>query len=173
MPRLSYEDSCRKLQGTYLDPGKIPPRRDHVPQIDDPEPLGVSFFRTRVMGDLSNLTLPRTFFGRSEVTKATFRNADLMQSNLAWNDFIDTDFSSAVLAGADLRASQYVRVSFADADLTNADLRRSSFESCDFSRTKMLGARLTRAQGASLVLSEAQRTEIEWTTDGGPEPNGG
>jgi hypothetical protein len=48
VPRLSYEDSCRRLQQNYIDAGSIPPIPDHRPQPDDEEPLGVSFFRTFV-----------------------------------------------------------------------------------------------------------------------------
>ena len=173
--RLSYEDSCLRLQGTYLEVGVTPPVPDHLPQYDDEGELGVSFFRTFVGegDDLGNLTLPRTFFGRSEINDARFTNTDLTASNLCWNDFTDVDFTNAILAGSDLRASLYVRVKFTGADLSKVDLRLSTFESCDFSQASMAGAVLTIEQGTGLMLSESQRAEIAWASDGGQEPGGG
>src|ERR1043165_7637704 len=86
--RLSYEESCRRLQRDYLGKGAIPPLLDRLPRPDDEAPLGVSFFRTFVGegDDLSNLFLPHTFFGRSEINNAFFRNTDFTESNLCWND---------------------------------------------------------------------------------------
>ena len=172
--RLSYENSCRRLQESYLEPGVVPPTPDRVPQADD-ENLGVSFFRTFVgEGDnLGNLTLPRTFFGRSEINDASFQNTDFTESNLCWNDFTDVDFTNAILARSDLRASVFDRVKFVSADLTNADLRQSSFTNCEFTDALMAGAVLTQLQGEKLLLSSKQRADIAWTTDDGPEPSGG
>lgn len=45
--RASYEDSVRRLQKNYLEPGDIPPMPDRMPRYDD-EQLRVSFFRTFV-----------------------------------------------------------------------------------------------------------------------------
>lgn len=94
--RRSYEESVRLLQRLgYPDAGAdgvIPPIPDHRPQCDDEAPLGVSFFRTFVgqdieqgdedvsHRDLENLTLPRTFFGKSNVQHVSFRNTDLSES---------------------------------------------------------------------------------------------
>jgi len=172
--RQSYEASCFKLQPDYLEPGSIPPLPDHVPQYDDEEPLGVNFFRMMLDGDdLSGLSLPRTFFGRSEFTNVSFHNTDLSESNLCWNDFIGTNFSSALLVRCDLRASLFSNTSFNSADLSGADLRHSSFDGCDFSDARMSGAVLTMAQGAVLSLSDQQRSQIAWTDNDGPEPGGG
>ena len=172
--RLSYEDSCRRLQQSYIDASVIPPMLDHLPQSDD-EVLGVSFFRTFVGegDDLSNLTLPRTFFGRSEINNALFQNTDFTESNLCWNDFTDVNFTNAILACSDLRASVFTNVKFVSSDLTKADMRLSSFESCDFTNAHMAGAVLTRTQGAQLALSDKQHAEIAWATEDGPEPSGG
>ncbi len=172
--RLSYEDSCVRLQKDYLSGDKIPPMPDHLPQYDDEE-LGVSFFKTFVGegDDLGNLTLPRTFFGRSEINDARFVNTDFTESNLCWNDFFNVDFTNAILARSDLRASTFVRVKFVSADLSHADMRMSSFENCDFERATMAGAVLTVEQGARLALSDIQRAQIAWTNDEGPEPGGG
>lgn len=174
MPRLDYPASCRRLHDLgYPGCDPAPPMPDRMPQGEAEEPFGVSFMRMRVEGDLGGLTLPRTYFGRSEVEAASFRDTDLAQSNLTWNDFIGVDFGAAVLTGADLRASIFERVSFADASLDAADLRQSSFSSCSFERASMAGAVLTRAQGAGLALSDAQRASISWTDDDGVEPGGG
>src|SRR5262245_46117521 len=109
-PRLGYVDSLRRLRELGMLGSEERPRiPDHIPQPEDDEPLGLSFFRTFVGegADLSNLTIPRTFFGRSEISNASFRNTDLSESNLRWNDFLDVDFADATLRGADLRASTY------------------------------------------------------------------
>ena len=166
--RLDYEASCRKLE---LEPA--PPVPDHMPRFDDEEPLGVQFFRTMVEGDLSGLTLPRTFFGRSEISKASFVNTDLHESNLCWNDFIDVDFSQADLSHSDLRASLFEDVLFVETNLQSADLRGASFRNCRFDRALMKGATLTRALGEELSLSPEQRSEINWVDDDGDEPDGG
>jgi BTB/POZ domain-containing protein KCTD9 len=172
--RKNYEASCLRLQPDYLEPGNIPPVPDHMPQYDDEDPLGVNFFRMMLdADDLSSLSLPRTFFGRSEFTNVSFHNTDLSESNLCWNDFIGTDFSSALLVRSDLRASSFSNTSFNSADLSGADLRQSSFDGCDFFDARMLGAALTVAQGAKLSLSHQQRSEISWADNDGPEPGGG
>jgi uncharacterized protein YjbI with pentapeptide repeats len=175
-PRPAYEDSCRFLQQHgYLDAGEFPPLPDHVPQYDDSEPLGVSFFRTMVSDEVSldNLTLPRTFFGRSEVNKASFRNTDLTESNLCWNDFLGVDFTGAVLAKADMRSSLFTDVRFTRADLRGADMRRSSFDRCVFDGAMMNGALLTNDQANMLSLTPEQRQAIDWRNDPGDEPGGG
>jgi len=174
-PRLSYEDSCRRLQKDYLGEGVIPPLPDHLPGPDDDEPLGVSFFRTFVGegDDLSNLFLPHTFFGRSEINNALFRNTDFTESNLCWNDFIDVDFTDAVLAGSDMRASIFQRVRFVGSDLRRADLRRSTFEGCTFEGALMEGAFVARSQRGMMALSAGQTEGVLWSDDEGDEPAGG
>ena len=175
-PRASYEKSCRFLQQHgYLDPGELPPLPVRPPRHDDPEPLGLSFFRTRVTDEvpLSNLTLPRTFFGRSEINKASFRNTDLTESNLCWNDFLGVDFSGAVLAKADMRSSVFTDVNFTAADLRGADLRRSSFKRCNFDGAMLDGAVLTNEQAKMLSMTPVQRQAIDWRHDPGEEPGGG
>lgn len=80
MSRLDYQASCRKLSAYLGD--EVPPLPAALPRYDD-RVLGVSFFKTRVVDDdFSNLTLPRTFFGRSEIRDVAFRNTDLRESNL-------------------------------------------------------------------------------------------
>jgi uncharacterized protein YjbI with pentapeptide repeats len=173
--RLSYDESCRLLQKLgYLDSGKIPPMPAHLPQYDDREPLGVNFFRTRLeTAHLDNLTLRRTFFGRSELQSVSFVNTDLAQSNLCWNDFISIDFSDASLESSDLRCSTFSKVRFVRANLIKVDLRRSSFEDCIFDGTHVTGAIAHENQRSSLRLSAAQAKEIAWTNDEGEEPGGG
>lgn len=172
--RASYEDSVRRLQKDYLEPGDIPPMPDRMPRYDDEE-LGVSFFRTFVgeNEDLSNLTLPRTYFGRSEVNDALFCNTDLTESSMCWNDFVDVDFTDAVLARCDLRASNFIRVKFIRTDLRGADLRRSSFDECSFDGALLDGAIMTNPQAEQIELTETQRKVITLTNDDGPEPDGG
>ena len=173
--RLGYEESCLRLQGNYLDAGHIPPIPDHVPQSDDDGVLGVSFFRMLVNNsiDLGNLTIPRTFFGRSDMKGTSFKNTDFTESNLCWNDFMDVDFSNASLVRCDMRASLFVRVKFVDADISESDMRQSSFENCDFTHARMTGVVLTLAQVSVMALSDAQRGEISIAQDDGDEPCGG
>ncbi len=173
-PRQTYEESCHKLQEVgWLEPGEIPPLPTRRPRHDDPEPLGVSFFRTRVTGDFSNMTLPRTFFGRSEIAAASFKDSDLSESTLCWNDFEDVDFSDCSLRGSDLRASLFNGVNFSRCDLRETDLRRSSFDGCDFSEADLQGAKLTRRQAAGLSLSSGQEDGVAWQRADGEEPDGG
>jgi uncharacterized protein YjbI with pentapeptide repeats len=174
--RLQYNDSLRWLRELgWIGQDEHPPMPDHVPQQGDEEPLGLSFFRTFVGegADLSNLSIPRTFFGRSEVSNAWFCNTDLTESNLRWNDFIDVDFTEATLVRSDLRASIYTRVKFTRTDLRGADMRRCTFEDCTFDDAQMEGAILTRRQGERLSLSKAQKAAIDWRAEEGPEPSGG
>ena len=188
-PRRSYEESCRLLQRLgYPDAGAngvVAPIPNHRPQCDDEAPLGVSFVRTFVGQDieagdedvrhcdLENLTLPRTFFGRSLVRHVSFKNTDLSESTMCWNDFTEVDFTGADLSGCDLRASDFSEVDFVRTNLRNADLRRSAFEGCDFTDADMRGVKLTREQHEQIVLSEQQQQEIDWQDSEGEEPPGG
>jgi uncharacterized protein YjbI with pentapeptide repeats len=173
--RKTYRDSCLLLQKIgQIEQGALPKIPDHRPNYDDPEPLGVSFFRTLLENEkLANLTLPRTFFSRSEIRKVSFENTDLAESTLCWNDFIEVNFSKATLTKSDLRAAIFVKVRFNQADLRGTDLRRSSFEACSFVGADLSGAAATRKQQASLNLSERQLAQVSWTDDDGEEPGGG
>jgi uncharacterized protein YjbI with pentapeptide repeats len=148
--RQSYETSIGELVRLDLitsddAPATVPTRR---PQYDD-EKLGIAFFRTQLAGaDLSGLTLPGLFFGRSEITRCTFRNSDLRMSTMCWNDFVDVDFTDACLADCDLRATSFERSRFTNADLTRALVGRDQ----------------------SIELSEEQRRTVVWSDD---EPTGG
>jgi uncharacterized protein YjbI with pentapeptide repeats len=146
-----------------------------MPQPDDDEPLGLSFFRMSFEGgaDLSGLSIARTFSGRSEIANVSFRGSDLTESNLRWNDFIDVDFREACLARADLRASEYVSVYFDNADLSGADLRYSKYEKCTFEGANLSGAKFAKDQRKSLRLDDHQIRQVSWQPDHGPEPSGG
>ncbi len=172
--RRTYEQSCRELQRLGLiDQDAIPPLPPRQPRFDD-ESLGVNFFRTAVSGvDLSDMTLPRTFFGRSEISDCSFRNTDLSESTLCWNDFLDVDFTEGRLIASDLRAAIFVRANFSRSDLRNADLRQSTLEDCDFTDAQMLGTKFTCEQGSLLILSAQQIESINWQDDDGDEPDGG
>ena len=156
--RRTYHESCEMLQQLgFLEKGTVPPIPDHQPQYDDEEPLGVNFFRTYVgESDLENLTLPRTYFGRSQVGPVSFKNTDLSESTLCWNDFNEVNFTDADLARCDLRASNFTETDFVRTNLRDADLRRSAFEGCDFAEADLLGAKLTYEQAEeNRSLSEA------------------
>ena len=170
-PRRSYEDSCGELlaRGLIEDLPPLPPQRP----LHDDEALGISFFRTLLADeDLSNMTIPRTFFGRSEIRSVSFRNTDLSESTLCWNDFVEVDFTACTLGRSDMRAAMFKTALFTNADLCSADLRRSTFDGCDFSGADLRGAKLTREQGAKLRLSQGQAHSILWQDDG-DEPGGG
>jgi len=88
------------------------------------------------------------FFGRSEIEKCSFRNTDLRQSCLSWNDFIEVDFRGACLVDCDLRAALFDRCNFEGADLQGALVNTDS----------------------AIYLSEAQRRAVIWSDE---EPAGG
>src|ERR1700679_1165339 len=94
--RLSYIASCELLLNQQLlDDAEIPAMPRHPPRYED-ETLGVGFFRTRLSdAKLEGLTLPRTFFGRSEIHCVSFQSTDLSESTANWNNFTDVDFSFA------------------------------------------------------------------------------
>ena len=173
--RLNYDLSCARLREFgLLDRDSHPPMPKRLPRHDDDKPFGVSMFRTLVDDlDLSDLTLPRTFFGRSQIDRVSFRGCDLHESNLCWNDFNDIDFSGADLAGSDMRASLFHKVLFVAANLDGADLRQSSFTECHFEEATMKGTILERQQGAMMRFSEGQRQTIDWRDESGPERGGG
>jgi uncharacterized protein YjbI with pentapeptide repeats len=171
--RLSYEDSCKSLQRFGCLGEVIPPLPARRPRHDK-GPLGVSFVRTNLGAiDLENLSLPRTFFGKSEIGPMSFRNTDLSESKLCWCVFKGVDFTDCDLRDCDLRASRFIKVKFVRATLRNADLRRSSFEDCDFTDAELRGAKLTYLQGLRLVLSEGQKEVIDWRFTDGEVPEGG
>jgi BTB/POZ domain-containing protein KCTD9 len=161
MSRLSYLDSCAALAALGLIESEPPPLPEKMPAYDDEEPLGVSLFRMKLTGmDLSNMTLPRTFFSRSLFGHCSWAGSDLTQSNLCWNEFNNCDFSQAILANADLRASNFTGCIFDGADLHNADLRHSDFEGCSFKGTVLVGARAKQSQLADLRLDAAHAASL-------------
>ena len=147
---------------------------DRMPRFDDEEPFGVHFFRMIVDSSLDarNLTLPRTFISRCELSDVAFTGSDLSESSLCWNDFLGVDFSDAALSRCDMRASIFHGVKFLRADLTGADLRHSSFEDCDFDAAIMNGTKLSHEQLDGLMLSDVQRDQLA-IIDAGDEPPGG
>src|SRR5262249_46125139 len=115
----------------------VPPA---MPNYDDEE-LGYSFFRMGVAdADYNNLTLPRTFFGRSLLARASFTHHDLSESRICWNDFEGCDFTGADLSGCDMRSSNFKGCKFVGTVLRGADFRRASFEDCDFTGADVTGA---------------------------------
>ena len=172
--RKPYKESCQFLKDQRLLEGDaLPQLLERAPRHDD-EQLGVSFFRTRLAdARLEQLTLPRTFFGRSEIRGVSFRGSDLSESTGCWNDFVDVDFGEADLSGMDLRASIFQRVSFRGALLRGADLRRASFRDCAFAGADLTGAKLSRSLLWYFRLSSGQRSSVDWHSGPGPEPEGG
>jgi uncharacterized protein YjbI with pentapeptide repeats len=178
--RKSLEDTWRYLEGDGEDTPRRPDGRpfvpDRMPNFDDEE-LGLSYFRYRLEdADNSNLTLPRSFFGRSWFVRVSFANTDLSQSRMCWNDFDGCDFGAADLSDCDLRASRFTGCKFSGAVLRGADLRRSTFEDCDFAGADLAGAIAEDEDFQGCVqdfLSEEQQAVIVWSEGEGPEPPGG
>lgn len=173
--RLDYQQSCARLRELgLLESDEHPPLPERMPQHDDEEPLGVTLYRFVVEGaDLSHLTLPRTFAGRSTFERVAFSGSDLSESNLCWNDFTDCIFFGTDLSGADLRASIFSRVRFEGANLSRADFRHSSLEGCSFEGADLGGTILTHRQRGAVRLSDSQRSQVSWASEDGPEPDGG
>ena len=172
--RKLYQESCQVLKEQQLLEGDALPELPARPPRHDDEHLGVSFFRT-LLADarLDDLTLPRTFFGRSEIRAVSFRGTDLSQSTACWNDFVDVDFDEADLSGVGLRASTFRRVSFRGAALRGADLRQTSFTGCTFADADLADAKISRSLLWFFRLSPAQRRSVDWQLGPGPEPEGG
>jgi BTB/POZ domain-containing protein KCTD9 len=152
----------------------LPPR---MPSYDDEEPLGFSYFRCGLQdADNRNLTLPRTCFGRSLLERVDFRNTDLSESRMCWNDFIGCDFSGADLPRCDLRASLFRDCKFVGTILSHADLRRSAFQGCDFTGAVLTGAVADYHRDEydlAELLTKEQQAVMDWREDPGPEPGGG
>jgi hypothetical protein len=172
--RLSYEDSCRKLRSLgIIEKGDVPPLLYSPPRHDD-ETRGVGFFRTMLAdAKLQNLTLPRTFFSRSEIRGISFKGSDLSESTANWNDFINVDFNGADLSRSDFRACLFERVRFVGAVLAGVDFRYCGFKQCDFSKADLTDAKFTQKVGAALRLSVEQQSVIDWQSEDGLEPEGG
>ena len=173
--RIGYEQSLQVLQLLgYLSDGEMPPLLPRPPRFNGVEPLGLTFYKTLLTGnDIENMNIPRTYIGHAEVGPISFRNTNLSESTLCWNDFIGVDFADADLSKCDLRATVFQDVNLENADLSNADLRRSTFENCNFKTAKMSGTKVARSQSRSLPLSEEQIEEIDWQEHEGEEPEGG
>jgi uncharacterized protein YjbI with pentapeptide repeats len=172
--RLDYPESIQYLQRMgCLGSDEAPPLLERAPSYGDERPQGLGFFKTFLADDsLAGLTIPRTFFGRSEVRAISFRSSDLSESCLCWNDFLDVDFTDAILAKCDLRASNYERVQFTRADLRNADLRRSRFFDCDFTDALLNGAKLDRGSQLLASLTKEQKVVIDYQPEGEDPPGG-
>jgi len=141
---------------SWLAPGVVRRLPSKRPDHDDDGLFGIRWFRP-LMKDkiLENLTLPRTFFGRSEIRNVSFAGTDLSESTLCWNDFVWVDFTSCDLRECEMRAALFDSVKFSGADLNQSDLRRSDFKDCDFSDASLQGAKLTKSQSLHLNLSRS------------------
>ena len=148
-----------------------------MPAQDD-EVLRFSFYKHVVEdADLSNLTIPRTFFGRSGFTRVDFRNTDLTESRMCWNDFIECDFRGAGLSHCDMRSSVFTRCQFGKATLQGADLRGAWFEECTFRGAEVWGAIADYVNADETDfdsrLTEKQRKAMEWHEDPATSRTGG
>jgi BTB/POZ domain-containing protein KCTD9 len=178
--RKSLEETWRYLESQGEEPPRGPDGRplvaDAMPNFDDEE-LRFSYYKYRLEdADNSNLTLPRSFFGRSWFSRVSFAGTDLAESRMCWNDFDGCDFSRADLLGCDMRASKFGGCKFVGAVLRGADLRRSSFENCDFTGADLSDAVAEDADFQGCVqdfLSDEQQAVMAWSEDEGPEPPGG
>jgi BTB/POZ domain-containing protein KCTD9 len=181
-PRRSLEETWthlerqgRKMPRTAKGEPFVQPR---MPRPRDEGPLGFHYYKHHVEdADLANLTLPRTFFGRSGLHGVRYRNTDLSRSWMCWNDFIDCDFSGANLSGCQMRSSIFRRCKFVGTNLKRADLRGSTIEGCDFTHALLNGARADEFYAGEFELyqrlSEKQRKVMQWSEEPGPEPDGG
>jgi hypothetical protein len=173
MSRLSYAESCKLLEPYGACGSEPPPMPSGIPK-HDADILGVNFFRTVIEdAKFENLTLPRTFFGRSEIKNSSFAGSDLSKSHLCWNEFVGVSFCGTLLAGADLRASDYQKCDFIECDLSGADLRRASFKNCVFKGAILKDAIIPRRLKKVCEFSEDQIAQAKLIFFEGPEPDGG
>lgn len=176
--RRTLEETWKKLSREGYG---IPAGRGGTPKLIDhhagterkKDPVDIAFFRTRWEdADLSDLTLPRRYINRSGFERVSFRNTDLNQSFLCWNDFIECDFTDADLTCCDMRASVFRDCKFVRCKLVGADVRWSGFEDCDFTDADVTGMRIG-VDSESPDLAEEQRQEADYCKDDGPEPKAG
>lgn len=169
--RRSYEESFATLAEAVEIVGEPRPVVTRPPRADDQE-FGPSIFRSLVEGaDLSELTLPGLYVGRSELRRVYFAGSDLQLSTFNWNDVSACSFYRCDLSGADLRACSFERCAFTQADLAQADLRHSSFKDCDFTGARLDGAMLFPHQRPLLRLAPEQDGVVAWS-DESAEPSG-
>jgi hypothetical protein len=176
--RRSWEESLVCFQGRAAHIPIVPPGRRPADVCDRPEP-GDDRFRGLRLADaiheevvFEDLTLPRTLFERCRFHGVSFRNTDLRLSCLAGNDWIDCDFTDAVLTCADLRDAVFFGCRFVNCRLVGADLRKSQLTACDFTGADLTGARMDRGLKEVLVLTEHQRRlMVDWCDeeDVGPD----
>lgn len=171
--RLSYAESYAVLQKKKLMPAGNAPELRYDPPRHDNVGSGVRFVQAMVAGvKLERLTLPRTFFGRSEFREVSFRGADLSESTANWNDFIQVNFNGADLSHSDLRGCLFERVKFTGANLAGVDFRYCGFKQCLFTDADLTDAKITHKAGAALKLSPEQQSVIDWQAEDGEEPQG-
>ena len=90
---------------------------NEMPNFDDDE-LGFSMFKEGCEEvNLKNMTLPRSFFGRSLLSKIDFTNSILSESKFCWNDIVECNFTEADLSRCDMRASLFQNCNFVGARL--------------------------------------------------------
>jgi uncharacterized protein YjbI with pentapeptide repeats len=170
--RRSYHESFTVLNEAVEIVGEPRPVVTRPPRADDLE-FGPSIIRTLVEGaDLSDLTLPGLYVGRSELRRVFLAGSDLRLSTFNWNDVSACSFYRCDLSGADLRACNFERCSFTQAELTQADMRHSTFRDCDFTGARLGGTLLLPSQRALLLLSTEQDAVIAWS-DETAEPTAG
>jgi BTB/POZ domain-containing protein KCTD9 len=182
LPPLRQRNKRRNLEETWQHLGDEMPRDESgrpyipsaVPNLHD-EKRGFTIFQSELRGmDLSNSTLPRTFFGESGLEHVDFNNTDLTESRMCWNDFKNCDFHDADLTRCDMRASLFENCRFNGANLHGADLRRSSFEGCDFTNANLAGASADKEETIGLAdkLKDHQTASMVWHEQAGTEPPG-
>jgi BTB/POZ domain-containing protein KCTD9 len=175
-PRLDFTQSIERLRKLgFVSPDEHPQIPSRMPQYDDDTIEGFSIFRSGNDStmDMSNLTIPRIYVGRSELDGVAIRNTDLNESNLCWNDFLRCDFELAILDRSDMRASNFDQCNFAFASLRKTDLRLSNFSGCQFKNADLSGAIFAKEQLKQLGLSAEQLASLDLRLEAGPEPNGG
>jgi len=179
--RLTPENSIKYIRDLGWDvPDDSSAFLKSMPSETDGE-LGLRFFRTNVHNaQFDYLTIPRTYFGRSEIKSTTFEHSDLVESRMCWNDWQYCHFAGADLSGCDLRRSHFEYCYFNGANLKGADLRGACFDRCSFSNAVMKGVKLGKQFGflsglkaKALKLSPEQAREIDWVSSAGEEPAGG
>lgn len=135
------------------------------------DPTNIDFFRTAWEdADLANLTIPRLYINRSDLQQVSFRNSDLNQSFMCWNDFVDCDFTDADLTCCDMRRSLFRGCKFIRCKMVAAYLSGSEFDDCDFTDADLRGAIIDT--DTDIDLTDEQMNVLECVMES-PEPKGG
>ncbi len=88
--------------------------------------------------DLTGITLANLDLAATDLTEASFRNAQVSQTDFQEADLTGADFSGAYLVDINFARANLSLADFTDATLQNVDFSQANLRRADFSLTKEL-----------------------------------